>query len=58
MVVRKKAARDKALQIYITAGGNIGNKDLTKAAGASPAAVSKWKQQGEWEKQVSEKAIG
>ena len=35
VVVRKKAARDKALQIYINAGGNITNKDLAKRAGAS-----------------------
>ncbi len=53
VVVRKKAAQDKASQIYITAGGNISNKDLAKRIGVSPATVSKWKQEGEWEKQVT-----
>ncbi len=56
VVVRKKVARDKALEIYINTGGNITNKDLAKRAGVSPATISKWKKQDEWEKQLAEKA--
>jgi uncharacterized protein YjcR len=55
-VVRKKAARDKALEIYINAGGNITNKELAKSARVSAATISKWKKQSEWEKQLAEKA--
>ncbi len=48
-VVRKKAARDKALQIYLEAEGNITNKELAKRIDVSPATVSKWKEQDGWD---------
>jgi hypothetical protein len=47
-VVRKKAARDKAIKIYLEAGGNITNKDLAKKTGVSPATISKWKLLDNW----------
>ncbi|HTY22252.1 MAG TPA: phage terminase small subunit-related protein [Desulfomonilaceae bacterium] len=53
VVVRKKAARDKALQLYIAAGGNITNKDLAKRAGVSAATISKWKEHDDWDKQFA-----
>jgi len=52
VIVRKKAARDKALQIYLQAEGNITNKELAKQAGVSPATVSKWKEQDDWDDQL------
>ena len=55
--VRKKAARDKALQIYMTAGGNITNKDLAKRAGVSAATISKWKEMDGWEEQLTKGTI-
>jgi len=56
VVVRKKAAHDKALQIYINAGGNITNKDLAKRAGVSAHTISKWKEMDEWEKRLAQEA--
>lgn len=47
-VVRKKAARDKAIKLYLDADGNITNKDLAKRVGVSPATISKWKQLDNW----------
>lgn len=47
-VVRKKAASDKALKIYMEAAGNITNKDLAKRVGVSPATISKWKLVDNW----------
>jgi transposase len=52
-IVRKKAARDKALSIYIEAEGNITNKELAKRTGVSPATVSKWKEQDKWDDQLA-----
>jgi len=57
VAVRKKVARDKALQIYMTAGGNITNKDLAKRAGASAATISKWKEMDRWEEQLMKGTI-
>jgi uncharacterized protein YjcR len=48
VTVRKKAARDKAVKLYLDAGGNITNKDLAMKAGVSPATISKWKEQDDW----------
>ncbi len=52
-VVRKKAARDRALQIFLEAGGNVTNKELASKAGVSPATISKWKEQDGWVKQAA-----
>ncbi len=52
-VVRKKAARDRALQIFLEAGGNVTNKELASKAGVSPATISKWKEQDGWLKQAA-----
>ncbi len=52
-IVRKKAARDKALNIYIEAEGNITNKELAKRTGVSPATISKWKEQDKWDDQLA-----
>lgn len=51
-IIRKKAARDKALQIYLEADGNITNKELAKQVDVSPATVSKWKEQDGWDEQL------
>jgi uncharacterized protein YjcR len=48
-IVRKKAARDKALQIYLEAEGNITNKELAKRVEVSPATISNWKEQDGWD---------
>lgn len=47
-IVRKKAARDKALKIYQDAGGNVTNKDLATRVDVSPATISKWKLVDNW----------
>jgi uncharacterized protein YjcR len=52
-VVRKKVARDKALKIYLEAGGNITNKDLADRVEVSPATISKWKQLDNWIEKLS-----
>jgi len=52
-IVRKKAARDKALKIYIECEGNITNKELAKRTGVSAATVSKWKEQDKWDDQLA-----
>jgi len=51
-IIRKKAARDKALQIYLQAEGNITNKELAKRVDVSPATISKWKEQDGWDDQL------
>jgi len=51
-VVRKKAARDKALKLYVEVGGNITNKDLARRVDVSPATISKWKEQDGWMDQL------
>jgi uncharacterized protein YjcR len=51
-IIRKKAARDKALQIYLEAEGNITNKELAKRVDVSPATISKWKEQDGWDDQL------
>jgi uncharacterized protein YjcR len=48
VTIRKKAARDKAVNLYMEAGGNITNKDLARKVGVSPATISKWKEQDGW----------
>ncbi|HMK37419.1 MAG TPA: phage terminase small subunit-related protein [Desulfomonilaceae bacterium] len=47
-IVRKKAARDKAIKIYLDASGNVTNKELAKRVGVSPATISKWKLVDNW----------
>lgn len=47
-VVRKKDARDKAVDLYREAGGNITNKHLAEKVGVSPATISKWKESDGW----------
>jgi hypothetical protein len=47
-IVRKKAARDRALKNYLEQGGNITNKELAKRVGVSPATISKWKETDSW----------
>ena len=51
-IIRKKAARDKALRIYLEAEGNITNKELAKRVEVSPATISKWKEQDGWDEQL------
>ena len=56
-VVRKKAARNKALEIYIATGGNVTNKELAKRVGVSAATISKWKEQEGWEQELTKETI-
>jgi len=51
-VVRKKAARDKALTLFLNSEGNITNKELSDRVKVSPATISKWKEQDKWAKKV------
>jgi len=51
-VIRKKAARDKALQLYLDSGGKITNKELADKSGVSPATIAKWKDLDRWSKKV------
>lgn len=51
-VVRKKVARDKALQLFLDSGGKMTNKELARRAGVSPATISKWKELDRWSKKV------
>ncbi len=51
-IVRKKAARDKAMKIYMEMEGGITNKELAKRVDVSPATVSKWKEQDGWDNQL------
>ncbi len=48
VVVRKKAAHDKALKLYMEVWGNITNRDLAKKVGVSPATITKWKRADGW----------
>jgi uncharacterized protein YjcR len=52
--IRKKAEKDKALGLYLEAGGNITNKELSEKVGVSPATVSKWKEQDNWISKILE----
>jgi len=51
-LVRKKEAREKAVKLYMQAGGNITNKELAKKVGVSPATISKWKEVDAWITQI------
>jgi transposase len=51
-IVRKKAARDKAMKIYMELEGGITNRELAKRVDVSPATVSKWKEQDGWDNQL------
>ena len=53
IVVRKKALHDKALDLYMSAEGNITNKELARRVGVSPATISKWKEMEGWEQKVA-----
>ncbi len=50
--VRKKAARDRAHQLYLEAGGNITNKELARKVDVTAATISKWKEQDNWIGQI------
>jgi hypothetical protein len=52
-IIRKKAARDQALKLYLDAGGNITNKELAQVVDVSPATISKWKETDRWIDRVS-----
>src|SRR5208283_3403726 len=55
-VVRKKAARDKAVKLYMEVGGNVTNKELAKKVGVSAATISKWKLADGWIDQLTSSA--
>lgn len=51
-VVRKVAARDKALSLFLEMGGIITNKELGRRVDVSPATISKWKEQDHWNDKI------
>ncbi len=53
VMIRKKAARDKAVKLYMEVAGNITNKELAKKVGVSSATISKWKQTDGWINQLT-----
>jgi uncharacterized protein YjcR len=50
--VRKKEARDKALQLFQASGGAITNKKLAAQVKVSAATIAKWKAQDKWTAKV------
>jgi hypothetical protein len=52
---RKKDARDKAMQLYLDAGGNITHQDLAAQVGVSPASIGNWKSAGGWSALIQSK---
>jgi hypothetical protein len=55
-VVRKKDARDKALQLYLDAGGKITNKELATQVRVSSASIGNWKAAVGWGALIQSKA--
>ena len=56
-VERKKAARDKAVKLYMDAEGNITNKELAMRVGVSPATISKWKEVDGWIQEIEAQPV-
>jgi len=52
-VVRKKAARDKAVKLYMEVAGNVTNKELAKKVVVSAPTISNWKQADGWIDQLT-----
>ena len=50
---RKKAAHDKALDLYLKSGGKLTNAVLAREVGVSPASVSSWKTNERWAEMVT-----
>jgi len=53
VVLRKKAAHDKAVKLYMEVGGNVTNKELAKKVGVSPPTIGNWKQADGWIDQLT-----
>jgi uncharacterized protein YjcR len=51
-VIRKKAARDKALHLYMSAGGNLAANQLAMAVGVSVVTLTKWKTTEGWDERL------
>jgi len=51
--VRKKEARDKALQLFLASGGAITNKKLATQVKVSAATIAKWKLEDKWSAKVA-----
>ncbi len=52
-VIRKKAARDKAVKLYNEVAGNVTNKELAKKVGVSAPTISNWKRADGWIDQLT-----
>lgn len=46
--VRKKAAHDQALKLYLESEGNIENTQIARTVGVSAATIAKWKGSERW----------
>jgi transposase-like protein len=53
VVIRKKGQLQRALQLFLEAGGRITNKDLADKVKVSAATISAWKKQEKWEEQLA-----
>lgn len=52
--MKKPAAQDKALSLYLKSKGKITNKDLATKVKVNPITVGKWKKDGDWEAKLKE----
>lgn len=50
----KHEGHDKALDMYLKAGGNINIKAIAKAVGANPLTVGRWKKKDNWDAKLKE----
>jgi uncharacterized protein YjcR len=50
----KKEAHDKALDMYLKAGGKITIKAIAEAVGATPLTVRSWQKKDNWEAKLKE----
>jgi uncharacterized protein YjcR len=51
----KKEAHDKALAMYLKAGGKVTVKAIADAVGATPLTVGRWQKKDNWEAKLAEK---
>lgn len=46
--MKKDKAQDRALNLFLKAGGNISNKDLAEKVKVNPITIGKWKKSMDW----------
>jgi len=52
-VIRKKAAHEEAVKLYMEVAGTVTNKELAKKVGVSAPTISNWKQADGWIDQLT-----